>query len=285
MLRAFRHNNDMTQKIHPESPRASAQSGFTLVEMAIALVVIGLLLAGILKGEEIYRQAQVRRVMQDINSVSAATKGFQERYGAVPGDFALATRRVPNCNDAYHCTNGNSDGLVGRYYGGASSGWDRDQSGITSLPEVETTLFWKHLALSKFLKGIDPSSDPARPEWSRTHPVAATGGGFHVFADTRNAGSSLSIRLSKDVTYTNKNQAIDPALRRPFTVKQAKYMDEKYDDGKAAAGNMWGIPYAGAGGNPPCRRSWSGSGGEQYNLSPADNAADTFTCQFHFVFH
>lgn len=261
----------------------SSEDGFTLVEMAISLAIIGVLIAGILYAEELYRIVQVRRVMADINSISAATKGFAEKYGSIPGDFPLAQSRIGNCSVAIsNCYNGNGDGFVGRVYSG-SSGWDKDQAGTNAMPEVETAMFFKHLALGHFLKGIDPNADPTKPRWGYTHPEAATGGGFTLFADTNSAGSGISIRI-QNIPYYNGATAIDKAQQRPYTVKQAKYMDEKYDDGRANAGNMWGIPYAGPA-DPACRKSWSGSKGEEYNMDPADAVADSKVCQFHFIFH
>src|SRR5215831_882779 len=63
-----------------------AQAGFTLVEIAIVLVIIGLLLGGILKGQEMITQAKIKNVMADMTGVSAAMYGYQDRYRALPGD-------------------------------------------------------------------------------------------------------------------------------------------------------------------------------------------------------
>ena len=276
MTRLKKFLKTMTYPTH--SGAKNQEGGFTLVEMAIVLVIIGVLLAGILKAEELYKIVQVRRVYADINSISAATKGFQDKYGSVPGDFPLATTRLAGCDASTFCLNGNGNSLVGKIFPG-DSGWDQNQAGTATMPQAETTMFWKHLVLGGFLRGVNQYADPSKPDWDMTHPRTATGDGFTVFSDTQSAGSSISIRISKVLT-----QGVDNVLERPFTVKQAMYMDQKYDDGRANAGNMWGIPYAGVG-DPPCRKSWSGSNGEQYNLDPKDNVADQNVCQFHFIFH
>jgi prepilin-type N-terminal cleavage/methylation domain-containing protein len=70
----------------------STQKGFTLVEIAIVLVIIGLLLGGILKGQEMITQAKIKNVIADFSGVSAAYHGYQDRYRAIPGDDAGATR-------------------------------------------------------------------------------------------------------------------------------------------------------------------------------------------------
>jgi prepilin-type N-terminal cleavage/methylation domain-containing protein len=67
------------------------QSGFTLVEIAIVLVIIGLLLGGVLKGQEMVENARIKSVIGDINGVSAAYNTYFDRYKAIPGDEAGAT--------------------------------------------------------------------------------------------------------------------------------------------------------------------------------------------------
>ena len=71
------------------------QGGFTLVEIAIVLVIIGLLLGGILKGQELINNAKVRSVADRQNSLKAAWFGFIDRYNFIPGDSARAVQLVP----------------------------------------------------------------------------------------------------------------------------------------------------------------------------------------------
>lgn len=68
---------------HPHIARR--QSGFTLIEIAIVLVIIGLLLGGILKGQELITQARIRNVANDFQSMTAAINLYQDRYRALPG--------------------------------------------------------------------------------------------------------------------------------------------------------------------------------------------------------
>src|SRR5438105_11659941 len=67
--------------------------GFTLVEIAIVLVIIGLLLGGILKGQEMITQAKIKNSIADFSGISAAYHGYQDRYRAIPGDDPNATSR------------------------------------------------------------------------------------------------------------------------------------------------------------------------------------------------
>ncbi len=69
------------------------QSGFTLIEIAIVLVIIGLLLGGILKGQELITQGRIRNVGNDFQSMTAAINLYQDRYRALPGDDVGAATR------------------------------------------------------------------------------------------------------------------------------------------------------------------------------------------------
>ena len=66
------------------------QSGFTLVEVAVVLVIVGLLLGGILKGRELINSARVRSLADTTSSIQAAYFGFIDRYHRVPGDWNAA---------------------------------------------------------------------------------------------------------------------------------------------------------------------------------------------------
>ncbi len=68
--------------------------GFTLVEIAIVLVIIGLLLGGILKGQEMITQAKIKNVIADFSGISAAYHGYVDRYKKIPGDEAAPSPSV-----------------------------------------------------------------------------------------------------------------------------------------------------------------------------------------------
>lgn len=109
------------------------QKGFTLVEIAIVLVIIGLLLGGILKGQEMIIQAKIKNAITDFSGVSAAYFGYQDRYRATPGDDPQASRWTG-------ATAGDGNRLLTGLYAPAA---------LTN----ESALWWDHLRRSGFLSG------------------------------------------------------------------------------------------------------------------------------------
>src|SRR5512147_646392 len=85
----------------------SQQSGFTLVEIAIVLVIIGLLLGGILKGQELINSAKVKSLATDFRTVPVFIYGYQDKFRALPGDDAQATTHVSGAT-----ANGNGNGII-----------------------------------------------------------------------------------------------------------------------------------------------------------------------------
>ena len=119
------------------------QAGFTLVEIAIVLVIIGLLLGGILKGQEMITQAKIKNVIADMSGVSAAMYGYQDRYKALPGDDK------------------NAGGASGRWGAAASSGdGDGIIEGVWTTAATEAVNFWDHLRRAGFISGSSGAENP-----------------------------------------------------------------------------------------------------------------------------
>ena len=83
------------------------QQGFTLIEIAIVLVIIGLLLGGVLKGQELITSARVRNMISQQDGIKAAYFGFLDRYRALPGDYSAATTNIKGATQ-----NGDGNGQI-----------------------------------------------------------------------------------------------------------------------------------------------------------------------------
>lgn len=110
------------------------QAGFTLVEIAIVLVVIGLLLGGVLKGQELILNSQIRNAISEFNNVASARFAYQDRYRQIPGDDPTADDRWSGASE------GDGNRLID---GDWTDTADGDEPGI----------FWEHLRNDSLVSG------------------------------------------------------------------------------------------------------------------------------------
>ncbi len=207
-------------------------SGFTLVELSIVMIIIGLLIGGILKGQELIQNARISSTIAQVKGYSAATLTFQDSYGSLPGDIVSATTLVPDCNAANFCGGGNGNLWVGLK---DQLIYSLDQAGVNTLPEAETTYYWKHLLLAGLINNLQPNGNPTAPAWDVTHPSNnLVTGGFTVFnADSdRDAGRGICLRMQKYPTRVNGDwqRVIEPLI--------AQKIDTKMDDGNPNFGSV-----------------------------------------------
>jgi prepilin-type N-terminal cleavage/methylation domain-containing protein len=126
------------------------QLGFTLIEIAIVMTIVGMILAGVLKGQALIQNSRVHSIVQEQAQTLAAFHAFQDRYRALPGDYASASTNI-SCNPA--CANGNGNGQI-------------------ESTNHENTLVWSHLSSAGFITGsysydgtssIDETNTPKNP--------------------------------------------------------------------------------------------------------------------------
>ncbi len=180
------------------------QSGFTLVEIAIVLVIISLLLGGVLKGTELIENSKVRRAVNDLNGVAAAYNAYIDRYRRIPGDDGdLAALQARGSAWANITEDGNTDGRLLSNRNNVFNGGG------------EHAGFWQHLRAAGFVSG-DPSASGADAV-----PQNSFGGLMGVTSQVVNASlPGLKVCLSQ------------------VPGKAAAALDNQLDDGAGDAGSL-----------------------------------------------
>lgn len=179
------------------------QAGFTLVEIAIVLVIIGLLLGGVLKGQELIENAKIKNVINDLKGISAAYYSYQDRYKAIPGDDAAASTRFTGA------VNGGGDGAIAGLYTATAA----------PAAATESNNFWQHTRMAGFLSGA-ATATAAAPATN------AVGGLLGVQSQVSATGGS---------TY-GMSGAVVCAGSIPW--KLAQSIDAQLDDGNSDTGNV-----------------------------------------------
>jgi prepilin-type N-terminal cleavage/methylation domain-containing protein len=188
------------------------QSGFTLVEIAIVLVIIGLLLGGILKGQELINSAKVKNLANDFRVIPTYIYAYQDKFKALPGDDPAADTHLPG-GAASDKGNGNSviDGM-----------WHSTTS------TDESFMFWRHVRLANLAAG---STNLADPEYQFKNAVAGVVG-----------VSSMAPAQVAITGMTGSYQICSRGILGRF----AKQLDIQMDDGNTATGAMRTMPDAAA---------------------------------------
>jgi prepilin-type N-terminal cleavage/methylation domain-containing protein len=182
----------------------SQQSGVTLVEIAIVLVIIGLLLGGILKGQELINSAKAKSLANDFRAIPVYIYGYQDKFRALPGDDSQAADHI-SLTPVAGVGNGN-----GRIDGAWNSSATTDES----------VLFWQHVRGAGFATGD-----------------TTAGGSLPTNADGGRLGVS-STKPGTDATFNGTYYLCSTGIRGKF----AKMIDTQLDDGKTNSGSVRSFP-------------------------------------------
>jgi len=176
----------------------SKQKGFTLVEVAIVLVIIGLLLGGILKGQEMINSARVKNMANDFRTIPLYVYQYQDKFRSLPGDDPAATAHVGAA------IGGNGNGVI-------DGAWD------SATPTDESFLFWQHVRLADLASGPTATTDAAYL------PRNADGGRLGIQGGTP---PIIGLRGSYFICSGG------------MLGKYAKQLDTTLDDGETSTGSM-----------------------------------------------
>lgn len=199
----------------PPASRIHLQRGLTLVQYSIALVVVGLALWAMLKGEEMITQARSKAIIHEIHATSAAYVTYLDRYRAPPGDDSRASNRWAGS------VSGNGDGIIAGSY-------EALPAGVTPTTSEESNLFWWHLRLAGLVPG----------------PTTGTGTG----AQPNNAlRSMVGVQTGTGTATMNLSGLIICTANIPGKIAIA--VDTQIDDRAATTGSLHGALQSGS--NPP----------------------------------
>jgi prepilin-type N-terminal cleavage/methylation domain-containing protein len=226
-------------------PLPKYNSGFSLVELSIVLIILGLLTGGILGGRSLIRAAEVRSIGTDIEQYLTAIYTFQEKYNALPGDLRNATQfwgeqhaDPATCRGTASTTeltcDGDGDGLI--CPGGGNTCWEMHR-------------FWQHLANAGMITGTFTGV-------GLSVPYASTSGSYpgknapqmrlqQTTLQVRNQGTMAGDVDFYDGSYGHLfyiGKSSNPNESDPFEAfldgGEAWGFDTKFDDGKPAKGHV-----------------------------------------------
>ena len=193
------------------------QSGFTLVEIAIVLVIIGLLLGGILKGQELINSAKVKNLANDFRTIPTYIYAYQDKFKSLPGDDgAVATHLGATATAA------TTPGAPNTVANGVIAG-----SPMSSTATDESFLFWQHVRLANLAAGPTATGD------ADYRPKNAVGGNIGI-ASLINTGAMANAVITAPTAMSGTYQICSESILGKF----AKQLDTQMDDGNTQTGSM-----------------------------------------------
>jgi len=204
--------------------------GFTLVELSIVIIIIGLLIAGISAGTSLINQASINSVITDMQSYQTSYNNFIGRYNSIPGDFNNAFAYWgTTCADTNVNCNGNGNSLI--EYGAAGAD--------------ETVKAWKHLALANMISGAGTAVLGAGSGGNLTIGVDVpssklAGAGYNLSGATANIGGATAVASPwqapvndnrTNAVFIGKKTATAGIVNAALKPLDAFNVDQKIDDG------------------------------------------------------
>jgi len=215
--------------------------GFTLIELSIVLVIIGLLVAGITGGQSLIRAAELQSVVKDTQQFKTALNTFSLQYNSLPGDLSNASEYWPDCDPTPPIgrpCDGNDDGEIGLFLGVAADN------------PHEIFRAWQHLALAGLLPGEFTGLGVGLGNFTVTPgsnaPASKLEGGAYWMAEWN---SAIATGFATPNVSRRDGLAIYLGAEDPFfggvyhlggllSPADARVIDKKADDGNPDSGDV-----------------------------------------------
>lgn len=206
-----------------------SEQGFTLVELAIVMVIIGILIGGILKGQELIANAKISSTVSQVKGLGAAMSTFEDKYSAKPGQMADARTRLPNCTAAANC---NNVAPTAAQYGDLNAA-------PTGVGDAKVQAFI-HLSAADLISGID-ATGTTPIVYGKALPSVKAGGGMWIgtpTGPTQGVANGTLMAGQPHAYLTGAATAADGIL----TGSTAAQIDRKLDDGQPKTGSVQATP-------------------------------------------
>ncbi|MAR55613.1 MAG: hypothetical protein CMM93_00365 [Rickettsiales bacterium] len=219
---------------------------FSLVELSIVLVILGLLTGGILTGQSLIRAAELRSVTTEFQRYQAAVQSFRDKYFSLPGDMRNAT----DFWGAAHATAATCLTTVGtgtQTCNGNGNGKIDDPAAATPAQYGEAFTFWQHLANAGLIEGTYSGRNAGS-----VHQLNSIIGVNVPSGKLSNAGWGINNRSLAEAYFDSERYITDYGnmmvygggntnslpVNYIFTPEEAWNIDSKIDDGKPAYGKV-----------------------------------------------
>lgn len=220
-------------------------NGFTLIELSIVLVIIGLLVGGVMVGNDLIRASQIRSTISQIEGYNSAVNTFRNKYGGIPGDLKYTEAQAFGLYRITHAP------YIGYYGYGDGDGFIRSANGANP-PNTATQLygepfmFWRHLSDAGLVNGNYGSGLNSAAEAAGTSGLDAMN---RFLPASKLTGSTIAVGSPLNGTnyflLTKVTAIIGVGAfgtsENPLTASEAYLMDSKIDDGLPATGNVFAI--------------------------------------------
>lgn len=208
--------------------------GFSLVELSIVLVILGLLTGGILAGQSLIRAAELRSVSTEYNRYITATQTFRDKYFALPGDFTKATSFWGDDNAA--CPDGAiANGTPGTCNGNGDGNFGN--GGGNALPE--NFRYWQHMALAGLIEG-NYTGDLVSGNFAPGTNIPRSKLNDAVWTVLHRSAVQPIYAKSANFMLLSQAETSPTVWGRPLKPEEAWNIDTKMDDGRPGQGSVMG---------------------------------------------